>query len=101
MEQLLPSRRMSPISALRLISTSTGETSSFDRDDLMVILSEIDTLHFVNNKDIFLDNLFKLATFQCLVQVDMVNNPPSRRAAIMGEQLVSRNVVGQTSEYDS
>ena len=60
----------------------------------MAILSEIDTLHFVNNKDIFLDNLFKLAAFQCLVQVDMVNNPPIRREAIMVEQHVPRNVVG-------
>ena len=99
MEQLLPSRRISLISAL--FSTSTGKTSSFDINDFMVILSEIDTLPFVNNKDIFLDNLFKLAAFQCLVQVDMGNNPPARREAIMVEQHVSPCGRSETSKYDS
>ena len=39
-------------------------------DDLM-LMTEIDSLQFVDNKNIFLENILKLASFQCMmVQVE-------------------------------
>ena len=55
---------------LALFSTNTGGASLFDRDELMMIMTEIDSLQFVDNKNIFLENILKLASFQCLVQVE-------------------------------
>ena len=56
----------SPASTFAFVPTNVGGASFFDRAELLMIMTEIDELQFVDNKNIFLDNLLKLASFQCM-----------------------------------
>lgn len=55
-------------------SKKIGGASFCDRAELLMIMTEIDALQFVDNKNVFLENILKLASFQCLIQVELQRN---------------------------